>query len=89
MILEETVAAPDQSLIDERSSSRNALRVCGLDRFVVLSMIALATDEIDRRVFTHWVSNDGRCRRRWLVHGLFEGDREFDRSSGKEIAIAH
>ena len=46
------------------------------------------TDEIDRRVIAHWISNDGRCRRRSLVHGLLEGDREFDCSSAKEIAIA-
>jgi hypothetical protein len=33
-----------------------------LGRFVVFSVVALATDEIDRRVIVHWVSTDGRCR---------------------------
>ena len=65
------------------------VRVCALGRFVVFLVIALATDEIDRRVIVHWVSTDGRCRRRRLVPGLLEGDREFDRSSAKEIAVAH
>ena len=74
---------------DERSSSRNGLRVCALDRLIVLLVVALANDEIDRRVIAHWASNDGRHCRCWLVHGLFKGDREFDRSSAKEIAIAH
>jgi hypothetical protein len=52
-------------------------------------VIAWTTDEIDHRIIANWVSNGGRCLRRWLVYGLLEGDWEFDRSSTKEIAIAH
>ena len=53
-----------------------------------LILLVNKKQNIDRRVIAHWISNDGPYRRRSLVHGLLEGDREFDCSSAKEIAIA-